>query len=75
MKEDLDKYYTTKELNTIFRCSRYAIYDRVNRGQLPLPFKLGGINYWPKQEITKLLERLCSLVAYCLRPPSGCKNG
>lgn len=51
------------EVAEILRVSPSQIYKLTARGQMPEPIRLGGVNRWDHQALTKWIEAGC--------PPAG----
>ena len=56
-ESDYKKLYSVKQMMGLFACTRKTIWNRVECGQLPQPFKHGGMNYWFRETVDELLER------------------
>lgn len=48
MKIDLNKCYTSQELQKALRIGKTTLYARINQGLLPKPGKWNGISIWVK---------------------------
>ena len=54
-REDLEPLLTVKDLGHLLRVHPRTISRMCQRGELPLPLKVGGQNRWRVQDIEKIL--------------------
>jgi len=54
---DAQDYLTADEMKALFRLpSRRAVFDRVRRGTIPVPFRLGRTLLWERAEVLRFVE-------------------
>jgi len=48
---------TDRCLAALLNCGRATVWRRVAAGDLPKPFKIGGMTRWDRREVEAMLER------------------
>lgn len=54
------KYLSVKEVAKILSMKKNTVYEKINRGEIPGHFKLGGMHFFDEEELFKGLKSLVS---------------